>query len=211
MLDKFKKKLSRDKHLLELLKGSSVAFIFKIVGMGLGYIFTLMIARWYGADTMGQFTLSLTLLNIFVTVGVFGFDNALVKFIADYNSNDKPHLVKEVYQKVLYITITLGIFLSTSLYFSADFFANSVFKNDSLVVFFRISSFAVLPFILLRINATVFRGLKDIKLFSFFQNVGIYLLGILILSFASLQQYNNNITIITQCLAINTIMIVSFI
>ena len=90
-----KNKLSQDIHLEELLKGSAIAFTFKIIGIGLGYIFVFLIAKWYGADTMGLYALSFTLLNIFVTIGVFGLDNVLIKFIADYNRNNKTFLIKE--------------------------------------------------------------------------------------------------------------------
>ncbi len=210
LISRFKSKFSNDIHLKEILKGSSIAFLFRIIGMGLGYIFTFIIARWYGADTMGLFALSVTILNIFVTVGIFGFDHSLVKFIADYNSNDKQYLVKEIYGKSLYITMPLTLILSISLYYNANFFAVTIFNSEALELFLQIIAFAITPFVLLRINAAVFRGLKNIKLYSLFQNVGIYLVSVVILLLVSTQDYNSSITIIAQCLAICVMMVFSF-
>lgn len=213
MITKLKDKFSKDIHFEELLKGSSVAFVFKIAGMGFGYIFTLFIARWYGAETMGLYALSLTMLNIFVTIGVFGFDNALVKFVADYNSNNKLYLVKEVYTKVLCITIPLALLLSVILYLGADFFANNIFKKEHLTLFLQITAFGVLPFVLLRINATLFRGLKQIKLFSFFDSLGVMvfsLIGLVIVS-KLFGQMDNSIVIIVQATSITLLMFLSFI
>ena len=211
LISRFKSKFFNDIHLKEILKGSFIAFVFRIFGMGLGYIFILFIARWYGAEAVGSFSLSFTLLHIFVTIGVFGFDNALVKFIADYNSNDNPHLVKEIYTKSLFVTIPLAIILSVFLYHNANFFAVNVFKNETLEVFFQITSYAIVPFVLLRINGGVFRGLKDIKHYSWTGNPGIYLVSVVILLIASIKDFDSTITIISQCVAIGVMMLVSFI
>ncbi|MFK7779649.1 MAG: flippase [Candidatus Gracilibacteria bacterium] len=213
MIQKVKHKLSEDKHFIELLKGSSISFVFKIVGMGFGYLFTLFIARWYGAETMGLYTLSLTMLNIFVTIGVFGFDNALVKFVAEYNSQAKLYLIKEVYIKVLSVVIPIGMVLSVMLYFGADLFARDIFKKEHLSAFLQITAMAVLPFVLLRVNATFFRGLKKIKLFAFFDSLGVMLLSFigLIIVARIFHIMDNYVVIDVQVFSIVFLMLVSFI
>jgi len=212
MIFNIKRKFLKDQHVLELLRGSFVSFIFKIVGISFGYIFTLLVARWYGAESLGLYALSLTILNIFVTLGVFGFDNALVKFVAEYNSQEKPYLVKEIYVKVMYIVIPLGTLLSIILYLTATFFAQEVFKKDQLTLFLQITAFGLLPFILLRVNAALFRGLKNIKLFAFFENLGVMFfsfagLVILELLFCNL---NSSAVITIQIVSIVILMMLSF-
>jgi O-antigen/teichoic acid export membrane protein len=211
MIAKIKNKLSNDIHLTELLKGSSIAFIFKIIGMILGYIFTLLIAKWYGAETMGLYALSLTMLNIFVTIGLFGFDNSLVKFVADYNSNHKGELVKEVYYKSLIVTTTVSLILVYILFINADFFAKNIFKNEELINFFQIASIAIVPFVLLRVNTAMFRGFKNIKLFSFFQNIMIFIFSILLLTSLYFFYNSKEVTISSQVIAIFITSIFSFI
>lgn len=210
MIDKIKNKLSNDIHFAELLKGSSVAFIFKIFGIGLSYIFILLIAKWYGAETMGLYALSFTLLNIFVTIGIFGFDNALVKFVADYNSNNKLESVKEVYQKSLIIIIPISFILLTILFFNAKYLANMIFKNDELTHFFQIASIAIMPFVLLRVNTSIFRGLKKIKEFSFFESIIIPLLSILVLTISFFLYHSKEMIMIAQVIAIILTFIFSF-
>jgi len=43
---------SIDIHPAKLLKGSGTAFVLRILGLGFGYIFTLIITRSYGAEAM---------------------------------------------------------------------------------------------------------------------------------------------------------------
>lgn len=211
MLKKIKVKIGSDKHFSELLKGSYISFLMKMMGMLFGYIFTFMIAKWYGADVFGMFTLSLTVLNIFVTIGLLGFDNALVKFVADYNINNNHSLVKEVYDKALGVTLPISIFLSFLLFIQADFVAINIFKNPHLVSFFQIASFAIVPFVLLRINSSMFRGLKKIIEFSFFQNVSIYFVGVILLCIAFLLDEVNELTIIAIVISIFLSSLISFV
>ena len=212
MIQRLKEKLSKDHHFAELLKGSSFSFVFKILGMGFGYLFTLLVARYYGAETMGLYALSLTMLNIFVTIGVFGFDNALVKFVADYSSNGKGYLTKEVYIKVLYIVIPLGLFLSDLMYAGSGVLSHVVFKKEHLELFLKITALGVLPFILLRINATLFRGLKKIKLFAFYDSLSVMLLSFVLLAIVTLilNSYTRSEVITIQVFSIFVLMIASF-
>jgi len=48
IINRIKNKLNKDIHLKELLKGSSIAFVLRIIGIIAGYIFTLLITRGYG-------------------------------------------------------------------------------------------------------------------------------------------------------------------
>ncbi len=205
-------KFSKDKHFSELLKGSSITFMFKITGMGLGYLLTLLVARWYGADTLGLYALSLTILNIFVTFGVFGFDNTLIKFVADYNSNGKEYLSKEVYIKALSIVIPIGLFLSFLLYVGSNYLSTTIFKKEHLTIFLQITALGILPFILLRINATLFRALKKIKIYAFFDTLGIFLFSSIMLLTATFffKIPNSTIVISVQILSIILLMAVSF-
>lgn len=211
MIKKIKNKLFNDIHLKELLKGSSVTLVFRILGLFLGYIFTLMITRWYGAHTMGLYTLSITVLNIFVIIGVFGFDYSLVKFVADFNVNNKFDLIKKIYYQSLTISIPLGLLLSLILFFNASFFAKTIFKNEELIIFFQIVSLGILPLILLKINSAMFRGLKKIKVFSFFELVFIFLLSVIFLSIFYYFNFKNEVVIFTQIIAIYVAMIISYV
>ncbi len=212
MIKRFRNKLSTDVHFSELFHGSSIAFFMHLVGLVLGYIFTLLVARWYGADTMGLYALSLTLLNIFVTIGTFGFGSALVKFIADYNYNDKPYLAKEIYKKVIAFVVPLGLLLSLLFYIFTDYLALEVFDNSKLIPYFHITVFGVLPLILLTINTAFFRGVKNIKLFAFLDKAAIFIFTPILLAIA---YYGLNLegiaTIISRVIAILLLLIMSYV
>jgi len=54
-LKDFAKNRVNDIHLQELLKGTSIAMVIRVLGVGTSYLFTFLIARLYGAGAMGSF------------------------------------------------------------------------------------------------------------------------------------------------------------
>ncbi len=181
MITKFKKKISKDIHLTELLKGASVAFIFRIVGLALGYIFTIFIARAYGANAMGIYTLSLTVFNIAVLIAKLGLDTAMLKFVAEYSAQKKWIEIKKIYWKIIALVVPIAIAITLSAYFLSPLIAQYIFHKPYLSEYFQIVSIAILPFVLLSINREAIRGLKNIKVYSMLTNVLVALLATIIL------------------------------
>ena len=63
MINKIKNKLS-DKSLRDLLKSSSIVMVAKVLGVALGFITNIIIARYYGADTVGTVALVSSFISI---------------------------------------------------------------------------------------------------------------------------------------------------
>ncbi len=83
---KFREKLNSDTHFAELIKGSGIAFVLRIVGIIAGYVFTLFVTRTLGAKAWGIFALSLVVLQIASVIGRLGMDTALLRFTAEYTA-----------------------------------------------------------------------------------------------------------------------------
>ena len=99
MLKRIKSKLEEAPHLKEIVKGGSTFFIFRLLGMIVGYVFTLLVTRKLGASAWGAFTLSLTLLQISSLLSCLGLDSALLRFIAQYNAQGKGRTAFFIYPK----------------------------------------------------------------------------------------------------------------
>ncbi len=82
MLRKFQDKINGNLHLKELLKGSGISFFLKIIGMGFGYVFIILLTRNYGAKIMGAYALSLVVLQVGSIIGRLGMDTAILRFVA---------------------------------------------------------------------------------------------------------------------------------
>ncbi len=174
-----RKLVNKDFHLEELLKGSSVALIFKGVGILSGYIFFLIIARLFGAQQLGLFSTCWTILMICSVIGKFGIDTSIVKFIAESVALKQNHYVKIIYRYSLFIIAIISLIISTLLFLLATPISELFLHDPGYAVYIRIISFAIIPFSMMRCNAEALRGMKNITGFSLFENGSVYLVTLL--------------------------------
>ena len=169
LIDKFQKS--------ELIRKSSVAFIFKIVGSLLAYLFLLCITRNVGAEAWGIFALCFAVLNITSIFCRLGVDVALIKFVSSFQN--KIAEIKGVYMNGLFLVFISSVFFSILFYCFADEIAVFLFKKEQLSLYFKIISFAIVPFSIVNVNVQTLRGLKKIKEFAFFQYISKFLFAII--------------------------------
>lgn len=212
MINKIKNKLSKDIHLKELLKGSSIAFIFKIVGIILGYLFVLFITKNYGSESLGIFILSLTILQISSIIARMGMDTMFLRFCGEYNQNKNgKYILKNLYNNILLFTIPSALILTVLLYFTSPYISIYFFNKESLILPFQIISLAILPYTLFFIHKEAIRGLKKMLVFSFFNSTSIVFFGIIFLPILFYFSNLNTIPIYAQFFAILTSSIIAFI
>jgi O-antigen/teichoic acid export membrane protein len=191
-----------DIHLKELLRGSGSAFMLKIAGLLLSYLFTLLITRIYGADTMGLFALSITILTILAMLGRLGFDTALVRFVAEYASQDRMDLVREVYVTALRIVIPFCLLLSILLFLSSPVIAENIFHKNHLSPYLRIISLAIIPMAMIFLNSESLRGLRKIKEHAFLHDVSILLFATVMLVLSFLIVLDSHVPLIVYIISI---------
>jgi len=162
------------------MKGISISLTIRIFGVGTGYLFTFLIAKYYGASVMGSFALSQTILMITVIMAKLGLDTASVRFISEHYSKKNYITLKVIYFMILKMVIPLSIILSIGLYIISPFLANLMHKPD-MEGLFKVTSIGVLPLSLLFIHSESFRGMKKILIYSLFRNMTTQLVGSIIL------------------------------
>ncbi len=172
------KQLTSNKHNKEVVKRSSSAIIIRLSGFFLAYLFTFLVARFYGAEANGLFSLSLTVLTLLVIIGRMGFDVAMVKGFSKNLSSNQEGVAKATYLKILSFVIPFSIALSAAFYFLTPYLAEYIFQKESLIPAFHIISFAVPGWTITVINASVFRGYRNTNAFVFYMNMGRFLLAV---------------------------------
>lgn len=180
----------KDANFLEIVKGSATTFVVRLMGLVAGYAFTFIISRYYGSEVMGAHTLSVTVLMMFSVLGRLGMDSLLVRHFAQDHAINRWDRILEVYKKTLLVVIPTGLVLSVLLYFTSGQIAEYIFKKPSLVPYFRIISFAVLPMAMRFINSECYRGFRMNKEYAYSQNVSYFLYSAVILGILTVFSQN---------------------
>jgi len=155
----------KDKDFSELLRGSSLAFFLRFGGLMAGYLLTLIIANLFGADGLGDYVLSITVLRLFTLLSKLGLDTTSIKFIASFASQNKWTSISKFRNKVVFILIISSITFSLLLYVLSQPIADLI---NTQVKYIKLNSFFILPMSFFMLHYQSLRGLKRIAEFSFF-------------------------------------------
>lgn len=191
----------RNVHTRELLKGGSIAMVYRMLNMVLSYLLLLVISRSLGKDGVGVYNLVLAWGAILTLFGGLGLNTSVVRFVSEYNATGKTHLTRQLYFGVLRLTLPCSIAVGFILYLTAPFIVGQFYEDSALLLPFQWMA-AGLPFLVLTIvNVEFLRGWKVISISELFRNLSftvIVLLGCLLL----LQQLpSSTLPIVLYCLA----------
>lgn len=180
MIDKVQQRISRvrqDGRLMELLKGSGLVLIFKILGALSGYLFTILVFRHAGKDGYGVFEMGFTALMIITVFSRLGLESAMVKYVSGYVVKGEHGKVVRLYLLSALVIVVVSLIAAFGLFASAAALSY-FFHSSELDLAFKAMAYVIPPFALLQLNAETLRGLKRMIDFSFLQNGSLMILAV---------------------------------
>lgn len=173
--------LKKDFDLFELLKGGFSSLAGKLLGMAFGYAVALFISNSYGAETLGMYALSITILSLAVLVPKFGFDFSLIRILNEILAKGNKNNFISILNRTSLFVFLVSIVASLILYFSSEFIAVHAFKNVELTLYFKAVSFSIIPVALLTIISGTFQALKSTFNYMFFKTALINIIFFIVL------------------------------
>ena len=164
MKERFQKAL-KDKDFAELFQKGGASFFIRIGGQVLGFLLTLIIARYFGASGLGDYVLAIIVLRVFAMIAKLGIDTTSIRVIASFVSQNKFKSIKHFRKKIVLLLIATTLVFSAIMYFNAVFLASFIGANPEYI---KLNSFLVLPMTFFILHYQSLRGLKKIAEFSFF-------------------------------------------
>lgn len=113
--------------LRKIAKGAGVSFIGAFIGLGLGYLSRMIIARFLGASDYGLISLSFVVLNIAATLSLVGFSTGIQRFVSFYKGKGDKERIKGTILGALKISLPLSVIFAILFFFYADWISIHVF------------------------------------------------------------------------------------
>jgi len=193
----------------ELLLKSGVFFITRILGGILAFIFAWWVSQIGGAELWGKFSLYFTLLNIFLIICILGLDTIIVKYIAEYNNNGKSSIDQSNYYWTSFLlAMTTSLSVCALLYLAKESGILPLKSFGLDEAYFELSVWTIPGIVLLGLNRSVYRGLKNMAIFGVLKNLIIFG-GLFVVSILASNYFNTDINI-RFLLIINLIITYTF-
>lgn len=161
------KLFSQDKYFNNLLKGSSFNAVATAFGVGFGFVATLLIARNYGSDLIGNVATITSTFTLLSLVALLGNQTLALKVLPEHIEKYSYSVAQHVYHKLLVITswFTCGVIAIWLL----------IEKGTPLTFLRNLEQYIYLVAILIvlsvfrELNTKTLRGLGDYKIYSLFE------------------------------------------
>jgi O-antigen/teichoic acid export membrane protein len=189
MKERFQKAL-KDKDFAELFQKGGASFFIRIGGQALGFLLTLIIARYFGASGLGDYVLAIIALRVFAMIAKLGIDTTSIRVIASFASQNKFKSIKYFRKKIVLLLIATTLVFSAIMYFNAVLLASIIGANPEYI---KLNSFLVLPMTFFILHYQSLRGLKKIAEFSFFYRMSETLFTII--SILVIMQFNKEASV----------------
>jgi O-antigen/teichoic acid export membrane protein len=153
----------QDVHILDVLRGASIAGQMKILAAFLAFGLSVTLGRILGADAAGAYFLALATATVGATIARVGMDSALLRSIAGHASSASWSAVRAVHRAALGIGFISACIVAGVLVIGAGFLADRVYSNPGLVTPIRLMALAIVPLSLSVLLSRSLLGLSEVR------------------------------------------------
>ena len=166
----------------EFFKNSFYNFLFAIISHLGGAIFTIWIARILHPELFGTYTLTLSIVLLFMSLGGLGINEAAVRYISLNYKNKK--IAKTYFLYFFKIKIVVSLFLALILILFSKLIA-SFYNNDSISIILIFGAAYLFFYSLMQFVSCIFYAFKNVRVYvykeSIFQIMRLFLLPFLLI------------------------------
>lgn len=199
-----------DKGLKLLVKSSFIVFIGLFLSKILTYVYRIIIARQFGPEVYGLFSLAVMVIGWFVAFSSFGLSNGLIRFIPIYRGKKEFNKIKYLFKISTTILFFSSLIAAFILFFSADFISIKFFHDSGLIIFLKIFSFLIPLWIFSDFLISILRAYEEISWYSFIFNILQNAVKVLTLALLVFLGFNSNSVIFSYLLGFLSMFLVAY-
>jgi len=154
---------SFDQALVRIAGGSALLFAGTILGLGLNYIYAIVLARMLGPEQFGLYALGLGCFNLLAFTALAGLDSAVLRFIPGLRTNGDVPEVAGIIRATLALAAGLGLLSAIALYATADSLAVRFFHRDDMAGVLNLFAFSIPFFVLSTVALAVLQAFREVR------------------------------------------------
>jgi len=159
-----------DKSLKLIAKSSIFVFLGLFLSKLFTYFYRIVIARYYGPEIYGMFSLGMMILLWTVSFASIGIVEGVLRFIPYYRGKKQYNKIKYIFKFSIIILLISGILFGIILFLLSDIIAINIFNEPGLAIFLKFFSFLVPIYMILYLILSVIRSFEKIIAHSFIQD-----------------------------------------
>lgn len=160
-----------DKSLKLIAKSSIIIFIGITLSKFFTYLYRIIIARSFGPETYGLFSLSIMISGWFIIFASFGLGQGMLRYVSFYRGKKEKDKIKYIFRKSLLVLFFSGVVAGALLFALSPLIANKIFNEPGLVNFLKLFSLVVPFTVITTVLYSTLRAYEKIGWHSFVSNI----------------------------------------
>ncbi|MDO8460022.1 MAG: flippase [Nanoarchaeota archaeon] len=194
-----------------LVKTSVIVFIGVALSKILAYAYRIIIARYYGAETYGLFSLALMVIGLVGTVATLGLTQGVLRYAPLYRAKKKAQAIKYLHRFSVSILLFTSIISGGLLYLFSEYISITFFHNPTLIIYLKIFSFLIPISAISNLYLSFLRAYEQISWYSFIFNVAQNVAKVLVLVILVLIGVGGIATVYSQFIATTVVLIIAYV
>ena len=182
--------LGGDENILSwLLRSGGVIIAVRLLAMALNMVTIMLITRYYGAGSMGVYSIVNSYMAVVLIFSLMGMDTAALRLIPEYRNKYTIISLGKLLRKMLTLVCILSLCLSFVGYLNSGWIATLFRDSSEGEEIIKVASLFIMMQAFGALNTNIIRGLAGISEYAIFQ---ILVPAIILLILAVLTFYDNS-------------------
>ena len=209
-MKKLAEKKEIEKDLKLLAKSSVIVFIGLFLSKVFTYVYRIIIAREFGPETYGFFTIAVMITGWFIAFSNIGLNQGLVRYVAIFRIKNQKSKISYLFKVSLIFTAITSIAAGILLFLLAPFISLNLFHNSDLIIFLKFFSLIISLTVISEIYLSVVLAYEYIGWYTFIYKVLLSFLRVLIIAGLVYLGLKTNAIFLSYTLSLLLILIFSF-
>ncbi len=159
-------------HSLKLLaKSSMIVLAGIIISKIFTYLYRIVIARNFGPEIYGLFSLSIMISGWFIAFFALGLNEGLLRYISIFRGKNEKNKIQYLFKSSFLFLLILGLVGGIILFCFSNLISLSIFNEPDLMIFLKFFSISVPLTILLNTFLPIIRAHEEIKWHTFITRI----------------------------------------
>lgn len=150
-----------------IFKSSIFVFVAVILSKLLTYLYRIVIARYFGPEVYGLFSLAMMILLFLVALSSLGLVEGVLRFVSYYRGKKDIHKIRYLLKTIATVLFFSSLFWMLFLLFFSSIISNNIFHEEKLIFFLKIFSFLIPVYLFLYFFSVIIQAFERIRIQSF--------------------------------------------
>src|SRR5215467_9731643 len=155
-------RFASDQALLRIAGGSAFLFIATFFGLGLNYLYAVVLARVLGPEQFGLYALGLGCFNLLSVIALAGLDSAVLRFVPALRAQNDARGIASVIRSVLALSSGLSVICAIVLVMSSDTIAIRFFHNHAVSTVLSVFALSIPLMVVSSIYLAVLQAFREV-------------------------------------------------